>query len=130
MPPYGAVVPRVEASLFQNWEYIFDWLTRMQQRRIQVTPEIEQAVQEITAGAADLEEKVARIYHFIQRYIRYISIKGSIGSGWSGHEAFYMYRKESDHGRMLANWINSISPDATLNDYSLQNIYDISKPFS
>ena len=271
MPPYSAVVPSVEASLFKSWDYIFDWLTRLQERRIQVTPEIEQAVREITADAADQEEKVARIYHFIQQYIRYISIKGSIGSGWSGHEAFYtlqnkygdcidksilfttmlnvigvksepiiiltnragvadrsipsmrgnhaitlvhlngrdfyldatstshrypafraddhgvttinalrreigfidlpkpeqnrrtytlsvrilpngdaeteyasayvgdyearvrgfyMVRKESDHERMLANMVSSYSPDATLKHYHLDNVYDISKPFS
>ena len=271
MPSYTAVVPSVEASLFENWEYIFDWLTRLQKRRIQVTPEIEHTVREITADAADQEEKVASIYHFIQQNIRYISIKGSIGSGWSGHEAFftlqskygdcidksilfttmldvigvesepiiiltnragaagrtipsmrgnhaitlvhlngrdfyldatstshrypafraddhgvttinalrreigfidlpnpeqnrrtytlsvrilpngdaeaeyssayvgdyearvrgfYMARKESDHERMLANMVNSFSPEATLKEYQLDNIYDISKSFS
>ncbi|MCK5380613.1 MAG: transglutaminase domain-containing protein, partial [Candidatus Latescibacteria bacterium] len=271
MPSYTTVIPSVEASLFENWDYIFDWLTRLQERRIQITPEIEQAVRDITADAADQEEKVARIYHFIQQTIRYISIKGSIGSGWSGHEAFYtlqnkygdcidksilfttmlnvlgvesepiiiltnragaadrtipsmrgnhaitlvhlngrdfyldatstshrypafraddhgvttinalkreigfidlpepeqnrrtytlsvrilpngdaeteyasayvgdyearvrgfyMVRKESDHERMLANMVSSFSPDATLKDYALQNVYDISKPFS
>jgi hypothetical protein len=31
---------------------------------------------------------------------------------------------------MLANMVSSFSPDATLNEYSLENIYDISKPFS
>ncbi|MFH1006672.1 MAG: DUF3857 and transglutaminase domain-containing protein [Candidatus Latescibacterota bacterium] len=271
MPPYTTVVPRVEAALFETWDYIFDWLTRMQTRRIQITPEIEQAVAEITAGTTDTEEKVARIYHFIQGSIRYISIKGSIGSGWSGHEAFYtlqskygdcidksilfttmlnvigvtsepiiiltnqagvadreipsmrgnhaitqvhldgrdfyldatstthrypafrgddhgvttinalrreigfiavpapeenrrtyilkmhilpdgdarteyvssyvgdyearvrsfyMYRKESDHGRMLTNMVSSFGPDATLDEYALDNVYDISRPFA
>ena len=88
MPPYRSIVPRVQASLFETWDHIFDWMAQMQERRIQVTPEIEAAVAELTAGAADTEEKIARIYHFIQQNIRYISIKGSIGSGWSGHPAF------------------------------------------
>ena len=89
MPAYRSVVPRVIASLFETWDYIFDWMTKMQERRIEVTPEIEEAVATLTEGAADTEEKIARLYHFIQQHIRYISIKGSIGSSWSGHPAFF-----------------------------------------
>lgn len=270
MPPYTSVVPRVFASLFERWDYIFEWLTKMQERRIEVTPEIEEAVAEVTEGAADTEEKIAQLYHYIQQHIRYISIKGSIGSGWSGHPAFftlknkygdctdksilfatmlkaigvqsepvailtndsgdedrvvpsmranhmislvhlegrefyldatstshrypsfraddhgittinalrretgfipvpkpeenhriyeldvqilpdgnaeveygsryngdyearvrgfYMYRQKSDYERILANWLSSISPNATLKDYELQNIQDLAKPF-
>lgn len=89
MPPYSAVVPRVDASLFEDWDYIFDWMARMQRRRMEVTPEITEAVEDITAGAATLQEKIASLYYFVQQHIRYISVKGSIGSGWSGHEAFF-----------------------------------------
>jgi len=87
MPPRSAVVPRVQAGLFKTWDYIFDWMAGFQGRRIEPTPEVRQVVQTITAGTRSREEAVARIYHFIERNIRYISIKGSIGSGWSGHEA-------------------------------------------
>jgi len=89
MPPESAVVPRVHACLFKTWDYIFDWMARLQERRIEVTPEVRKTVMKITAGAKGPEEKVARLYHFIERNIRYISIKGSIGSGWSGHPAFF-----------------------------------------
>jgi len=94
MPPYTSVVPRVSASLFETWDYIFDWMTKMQERRIEITPEIEEAVATLTEGAADTEEKIARLYHFIQQHIRYISIKGSIGSGWSGHPAFFTLKNK------------------------------------
>jgi len=270
MPPYRSIVPRVQASLFETWDHIYDWMSEMQERRIEVTPEIEAAVAEVTAGAVDTEEKIARLYHFIQQHIRYVSIKGSIGSGWSGHpafftlknkygdcidksilfttmlesigvtsepvvlltngagdedreiptmagnhaislihldgrdfyldatstshrypsfrgddhgvttinalrreigfipvpapeenqriyelevdilpdgnaeveyasryngdyeagpRAFYMYRQKSDYERILANWLSSISPNATLKDYELQNIHDLAEPF-
>lgn len=41
----------------------------------------------------------------------------------------YSY-KESEYGRVLSNLISSFSPKAVLKDYELQNIHDISKPFS
>lgn len=89
MPPYRAVVPGVTASLFKDWNYIFDWMNKMQQRRIEITPEIKRTVEEVTASATTVEEKIALLYQYVQQHIRYISIKGSIGSGWSGHEAFF-----------------------------------------
>ncbi|MFH1745696.1 MAG: DUF3857 and transglutaminase domain-containing protein [Planctomycetota bacterium] len=87
MPPPGEVLPAMAASLFKDWDYIFDYLGQFQREHTQVTPEIETQVAEIIGAAATDEEKIARIYHWLQREIRYISIKGSMGSGWSGHPA-------------------------------------------
>ena len=36
---------------------------------------------QITEGAETIDEKLARIYHWVQTNTRYISIKGSLGSG-------------------------------------------------
>lgn len=87
MPPLGSVTAQVHCSPFKTWDYLFDWMERFQKRRMELTPEIKQTVAEVTKGAKDQEEKVARLYHFVQQHIRYVSIKGSIGSGWSGHPA-------------------------------------------
>ncbi len=87
MPPVATVVPHVVASLHKDWDHIYDYLGRMQREHTQVTPEIEQAVAEIIGDSTDKEEIIAKIYHWLQREIRYISIKGSLGSGWSGHPA-------------------------------------------
>lgn len=87
MPPVGQLVPSVAASLFDTWDYIFDFLGKFQAEHMEVTPEIEAQVAEIVGDATEDEEKLARLYHWLQRRIRYISIKGSMGSGWSGHPA-------------------------------------------
>lgn len=89
MPPEEALVASVRCSPFKTWDYLYDWMTRFQKRRMKVTPEIEQLVAKVTKGAKDKEEMVARLYHFVQQHIRYVSIKGSIGSGWAGHEAAF-----------------------------------------
>ncbi len=87
MPPVGEVVPHMAASPFADWDYIFDFLGKFQKKHTEVTPEIEAQVAEIVGDAADPEQKLERIYHWLQREVRYISIKGSLGSGWSGHPA-------------------------------------------
>ncbi len=87
MPPVGEVVPSVAASPFESWDYIYDFLGKFQKEHTEVTPEIEAQVAEIIGDTTDPEEKIAKIYHWLQREVRYISIKGSLGSGWSGHPA-------------------------------------------
>ncbi|MBU0638341.1 MAG: DUF3857 domain-containing transglutaminase family protein [Planctomycetes bacterium] len=87
MPPVGEVIPSVAASLFEDWDYLFDFLGRFQQEHMQVTPELDAKVAEIVGDSTTAEEKIEKIYHWLQREIRYISIKGSMGSGWSGHPA-------------------------------------------
>lgn len=87
MPSAGEVLPSLAASPFKNWDYIFDFLGKFQSEHTKVTPEIEAKVKEIVGDATDKEEQLKRLYHWMQREIRYVSIKGSLGSGWSGHPA-------------------------------------------
>jgi hypothetical protein len=94
MPPVGQVVPSVACSLLENWDYIFDFLGTFQREHMTVTPEIAQQVAEIVGDEQDPEQQLARIYHWLQREIRYVSIKGSMGSGWSGHPAALTLRNK------------------------------------
>lgn len=87
MPALEDIVPSVRTSVFENWDYIFDWLRKAQDQRIVVTPEIEEITRNLTDEATSDDQRVAAIYHFLQRNIRYVSIKGGVGSGFSGHRA-------------------------------------------
>ncbi len=87
MPPQRDIVPMMEASVFADFQEMFDLLTGLQKPRMVLTPEIEAKVDEITEGAEADDEKLARIYHWVQKNTRYISIKGSLSSGMSGHTA-------------------------------------------
>jgi len=88
MPSLADVVPRISTCLFKDWDYIFERGSKMLLPRMQVTPEIEELVAELTKDARTIEEKIAALYYFAQREIRYISIKGSISSGRGGHPAY------------------------------------------
>ena len=87
MPPTGEVVPRIEVSNLHSWDTIFDWYSNFQLTRMKITESIKQLAQKITEGAKTDEEKVAKLYHFVQRNVRYICIKGGAASGVSGHPA-------------------------------------------
>ena len=116
MPDFGDVVPHLEGSVFNSWDYIFDWLGNLQRARIKLTPEIQQKVDEIVAGAKTVDEKVDRIYRWVQRNIQYISIKGSISSGQTGHpadETFHNgYGDCTDKSILLCTMLKAIGVEA------------------
>lgn len=87
MPPRTTLMPNVWCSLSERWDRLYEWMERLLERRMVVTPEIEAMVADVTAGCRDKEEMVARLYHYVQQRIRYISIKGSLGSSVAGHPA-------------------------------------------
>jgi len=87
MPPQRDIVPQVHASLYFDWQKFMEPTGKFQQERIAVTERIRRLAEEITAERESDDEKVAAIYHWIQRNINYLSIKASLSSGWAGHPA-------------------------------------------
>ena len=87
MPPERDVIPMMDSSVFGSFEDAFALAGGFQTPRIELTPAIEAKVAEITEGAESIDDKLARIYHWMQENTHYVSIKGSLGAGWSGHTA-------------------------------------------
>ena len=87
MPPEHDLVPLLETSIFKDWAEVSELLRKLQLARLQSSPAIEKQVKDITEGATTLDEKVARLYYWVQSNTHYISIKGSLGAGFSGHTA-------------------------------------------
>jgi hypothetical protein len=87
MPVTEELVPFLRFSNQKNWDYIFNWYADFQKNRMDVTEEIQKIADSLTKGLNTHEEKTAALYHWIQRNIRYISIKGTAASGVSGHKA-------------------------------------------
>ncbi|MFO7976036.1 MAG: DUF3857 domain-containing protein [Candidatus Hydrogenedentota bacterium] len=92
MPPQADLAPRMEASIFESFEEVFELQRNLQRSRMKLTPEIEAKVREITREAETVDEKLAALYHWVQTNTRYISIKGSLGSGLSGHTAMETFQ--------------------------------------
>ena len=87
MPVTEELVPFLRFSNQKNWDYIYKWYADFQKKRMIVTDEIQQLADSLTTGLTSHEEKTSALYHWIQRNIRYISIKGTAASGVSGHKA-------------------------------------------
>ncbi len=87
MPPIGDVVPHIECSPFKDWSHIKEWATDRLRPRMEVTEPLKKAAEEVTEGIADIHGRIAALYHYVQRQIKYVSIKGSIASGMCGHPA-------------------------------------------
>ncbi len=116
MPAFGDVTPHIRSSIQPNWDYLFDWLGNFQKARIKLTPEIENKVKEITEGANTIEEKIDRIYRWVQRKIQYISIKGSVSSGQTGHPADETFKNGygdcTDKSILLCTMLKAIGIEA------------------
>ncbi len=87
MPPISDFLEHVEFTNQMTWDLLFDWYASFQKPRMKITKEIQDLVDKIIEGAESEDEKIARLYHWIQKNIRYISIKGAAASGVSGHSA-------------------------------------------
>lgn len=87
MPPINDVIPKLSFTNQMDWDYIFNWYKKMQIKRMVATDFVKEKVKNIIGDENDTESKIAKIYHWLQEKIIYISIKGSAGSGLSGHPA-------------------------------------------
>ncbi len=87
MPAESDVLPHLQTSLYFDWKDLMGPTGRFQTERIEVTPEIQSLADELAAGKTTDAEKVAAVYHWVQRNINYLSIKASLSSGWAGHAA-------------------------------------------
>lgn len=89
MPSLADVLPKIAFTTTPSWDYLMEWSNNMIKDKIEVTPKIEETVEKIVndAEAKTKEEKLAAIYHWVQKNIKYISIKGDISTGWTGHPA-------------------------------------------
>jgi tetratricopeptide (TPR) repeat protein/transglutaminase-like putative cysteine protease len=72
-------LPDIEISSFQSWDEVGQWFGKLAYPRAAVTPEIQAKATELTAKAANEDEKIQSIYNFASTKFRYISISLGIG---------------------------------------------------
>ncbi|RKZ31431.1 hypothetical protein DRQ36_02110 [bacterium] len=79
--------PGVFGSLYPDYEYYHKRFGEIHREHMKLTPELDSLAKEIVGDAKTEKEKVARLYHWVQRNIRYISVKGALASRFGGHYA-------------------------------------------
>ena len=94
MPGMGDIVPQVMTSLYPDYDFYFNYFGKLHKGHLEVTPEIADLAGQVTAGITSVTDKVAALYHFVERNIRYVSIKGSLSSGYAGHPSAHTLKNK------------------------------------
>ncbi len=87
MPRGADAMPYVQASLFEGWDKVYDWINVYWKANTTPSPELASQARRLVEGAATEDEKVARLYHWIQKNIRYIIIKGDAATLYGSYPA-------------------------------------------
>lgn len=74
-----ANVPDVQITTFTDWKQVAQWYAHLQGERMVVDDNVRKRASEIAKGATTPEEKARRLYDFVARNIRYVSLSFGIG---------------------------------------------------
>jgi tetratricopeptide (TPR) repeat protein/transglutaminase-like putative cysteine protease len=71
--------PDVQLTTFTDWKQIAQWYAHLQGERVVVDDAVRKKAGELTKGATTPEEKARRLYDYVARNIRYVSLSFGIG---------------------------------------------------
>jgi len=71
--------PDVQLTTFTDWKQVAQWYAKLQGERMTVDDSVRKKAQEITKGADAPTEKARRLYDFVARNVRYVSISLGVG---------------------------------------------------
>src|SRR6266436_59833 len=71
--------PDVQLTTFTDWKQVAQWYAKLQGERMTVDDSVRKKAQEITKGADTPTEKARRLYDFVARNVRYVSISLGVG---------------------------------------------------
>ena len=74
-----ATGPDVQLTTFTDWKQIAQWYAKLQGERMTVDDSVRQKAHELTKGADTPTEKARRLYDFVARSVRYVSISLGVG---------------------------------------------------
>jgi hypothetical protein len=100
MPPMRGIAGQMIVSFFppggpgqkgfSNWQQMGQWYVNLTQGRRDLSPDMKQAVQSMTAVAPTPLKKMQIVANFVQHDVRYVAIELGIG-GWQPHPASEVY---------------------------------------
>jgi tetratricopeptide (TPR) repeat protein/transglutaminase-like putative cysteine protease len=71
--------PDVQLTTFTDWKQVALWYAKLQGERMTVDDSVRKKAEELTKGADTPTEKARRLYDFVARNVRYVSISLGIG---------------------------------------------------
>jgi tetratricopeptide (TPR) repeat protein/transglutaminase-like putative cysteine protease len=74
-----ATGPDVQLTTFTDWKQVAEWYAKLQGERVTVDAAVRAKAEELTKGADTPTEKARRLYDFVARNVRYVSISLGVG---------------------------------------------------
>jgi tetratricopeptide (TPR) repeat protein/transglutaminase-like putative cysteine protease len=71
--------PDVQLTTFTDWKQVAQWYAKLQGERMTADDSVRKKAEELTKGAGTPTEKARRLYDFVARNVRYVSISLGIG---------------------------------------------------
>ena len=75
----SSVGPDVQLTTFTDWKDIARWYAQLQRQQMVVDATVRKQAEELTRGAATPMEKARRLYDFVSRDFRYVSLSFGVG---------------------------------------------------
>jgi tetratricopeptide (TPR) repeat protein/transglutaminase-like putative cysteine protease len=71
--------PDVQLTTFKDWQQVSQWYAKLQGERVVVNDAIQKKAAELTKGAVTPREKAQRLYDYVAKDIRYVSLSFGVG---------------------------------------------------
>ncbi len=71
--------PDVQLTTFTDWRQVAQWYAKLQGERMTVDDSVRKKAHELIKGADTADEKARRLYDFVARNVRYVSISLGVG---------------------------------------------------
>ena len=94
-----------------SWKDFGKFVYDLKKDRDQLPDNIKQKVHELIDGIEDNNEKIRRLYEYMQQNTRYVSISLGIG-GWQPYDAKYVADKKYGDCKALSNFMYSLLKEA------------------
>ena len=117
MPAINDVAASMYGAIFKDWNIIFDWLEDYYSKNCIPSYELSEFTKELVKDCNTDEEKVAKIYHWIQQNIRYIIIKGDLSSTFGSYKCDTIFERKFgccvDKAVLFSGMLNAVNIKST-----------------
>lgn len=131
--PPAEVRPDVQFTTFTSWAQVAGWYANLEKGRSDPTPEIRAKTQELIQGRATELEKIAALYDYVAKNIRYVSLSFGLGR-YQPHSAVDVFKNQygdcKDKHTLLASMLQAagIPSDAVLIPFAHDINLDVPSP--
>jgi Flp pilus assembly protein TadD/transglutaminase-like putative cysteine protease len=131
--PPAEPTPDVQFTTFTSWAQIADWYANLEKGRTDPTPEIRAKTQELIQGRATELDKIAALYDYVAKNVRYVSLSFGLGR-YQPHSAADVFKNQygdcKDKHTLLASMLQAanIPSDAVLIPFSRKIDPDVPSP--